>query len=96
LRLKKDKALAALDTFIGAEHGRFLSLTSQDLDRAAGLWADSRRRGVVTADPHALDIDVILAAQALNSSIPTSDFVVATSNVSHLKEFVPAEEWLAI
>jgi hypothetical protein len=48
------------------------------------------------ADPHALDIDVILAAQVLNAGLPISDFVVATSNVKHLSEFVPSKEWNGI
>jgi hypothetical protein len=60
------------------------------------LWAESRRRGLVTADPQALDIDVILAAQALNAGIPISNFVVATSNLKHLAGLVPCGEWSAI
>ena len=63
---------------------------------AADLWAQARNRGMATAHPKALDGDVILAAQALNSGMPISDFVVATSNVSHLSQFVPAERWDAI
>jgi predicted nucleic acid-binding protein len=96
LRLGKNTALRALETFIGAERGRLLLLTSQDLDRAASLWAESRRRGLSTADPHALDIDVILAAQALNTGLPSSEFVVATSNLGHLAQFVPCADWQTI
>jgi hypothetical protein len=52
--------------------------------------------GRATADPKALDGDVILAAQALLSGIAPADFVVATSNVAHLSRYVPAELWNAI
>jgi len=40
-----------------------------------------------------LDVDVILAAQALNFGGPALHFVVATGNVGHLSRFVPAAEW---
>jgi predicted nucleic acid-binding protein len=96
LRLQNGKSIAHLDGFIAAERGRFLALTSKDLDRAALLWAESRRSGLTTADPHALDIDVILASQALGLGIPSTDFVVATSNAKHLSQFVPCEQWDAI
>ena len=71
----------------------FLPLTSQALQLAAELWADVRRNGKPTADPHALDIDVILAAQILTAGFPSGDFVVANSNVSHVGLFVPAAPW---
>ncbi len=54
--------------------------------KAAELWALARNRGTPTADPKALDADVILAAQTLqiNGS-------VATENVEHLSLFVDAK-----
>ena len=93
LRLGKTTALTSMEKFVHAETDRFRILTSRDLELAAELWADSRRRGMPTADMRALDIDVILAAQVRNSGIPLSDLVVATSNLKHLSQFVPAEEW---
>lgn len=96
LRMQKANAVTALEKFVRAESDRFCTLTSSDLVRAAELWAESRRRGMPTADPSALDIDVILAAQVRNSGIPIGDLVVATTNMRHLSQFVPAEEWSTI
>jgi hypothetical protein len=63
------------------------------LRRAAELWADMRRQGQPTADPHALDADVILAAQAQLTAAPDDTIVVATTNVGHLERLVPAQRW---
>ena len=71
----------------------FLPINSAAMLLAADLWASSRQSGPATGDPKKLDIDVILAAQALTLVIPTSDLVVATSNVSHLSRFVTADLW---
>lgn len=75
---------------------RFLPITSPAILLAADLWATSRQGGLATGDPKKLDIDVILAAQALTLGIPTGDLVVATSNVAHLSRFVPADLWSSI
>ena len=63
---------------------------------AAELWAAVRRQGKPTADHHALDVDVILAAQVLTGGFADGTFIVATANVEHLSRFVPAEEWSKI
>ena len=60
---------------------------------AAELWAQSRRTGRPTADATALDIDVLLAAQALRiGGAP----VIATTNQKHLSQFVSAFHWTDI
>src|ERR1051325_9461883 len=43
----------------------FLTLSPEALRYAADLWARTRKMGITTADPKALDADMILAAQAL-------------------------------
>ena len=65
--------------------------------RAAELWAAARKRGRPTADPAALDADVILAAQAQLLAELTGDVVVvATDNARHLGQFVDARRWQEI
>ncbi len=93
LRLKNDRSLRDLDLFGTAEPDRYLPLTSAALKLAAQLWADARLGGYATASDKALDVDVILAAQALTSGLPATDFIVATSNLRHLSLFVPSELW---
>ena len=75
---------------------RFLPINSDAMLLAADLWATARQSGFSTSDPKKLDVDVILAAQALTLGVPASDLIVATSNVSHLARFVPADLWTKI
>lgn len=93
LRLRKARALRSLAAFAQATPDRYLPLTTAAIDLAAELWAQARQRGTPTAHPQALDIDVILAAQVLATGLTPSDFAVATSNVTHLALFVPADDW---
>ena len=94
LRLRRSRSIDLLDDFVTKQKGRYIELTDRQLKRAAELWANVRQRGRPTADPHALDIDVILAAQALSvraRSIGT--VIIATSNVSHFQDLVMAKLW---
>jgi len=94
LRLNRVTSLKLLDDFIAADPKRYIVLTDDQLKLAAVLWADVRKGGKPTADPHALDVDVILAAQA--NSLGKSNLVIATSNVAHLNRLVPAQDWRTI
>ncbi|MEG4441255.1 hypothetical protein QUB47_00065 [Microcoleus sp. AT9_B5] len=63
---------------------------------AAQLWAQARSRGRPTAEPNALDGDVILAAQAILEASEGNQVVIATTNVGHLSQFIDAREWRLI
>ena len=94
MRAGKSASIAELDGLKNALV--YVPLTTACMLRAAELWALARNSGIPTADPKRLDIDVILAAQALTISVPHADIVVATSNVGHLSRFVNAQEWSSI
>ena len=93
LRANKAIGIARLDAFVNAAPDRYVALTDDDLRFGAELWAQSRRVGRPTADPAALDIDVLLAAQALRL---VGSPVVATTNPKHLSQFVAAQLWTDI
>ena len=86
LRARKIHGLARLDILKNSLG--YLPLTTPVMLKAAELWAQARNSGLPTADPKALDCDVILAAQALEK-----DGIVATENVGHLARFVDARDW---
>jgi predicted nucleic acid-binding protein len=88
LRARKTNGLGRLDRLVVAL--LYLPITTEVMRRAAELWAQLRRGGQPTADPHALDGDVILAAQAQLAAGPGDTVVVATTNVGHLGRLVPA------
>jgi predicted nucleic acid-binding protein len=93
LRLNKLAAINRLDLFNRASSGRYLPLTTSSMRRAAELWAQTRKKGLPTADPKELDADVIVAAQALTAGFPSHDLVIATTNPVHLARFAAAELW---
>jgi predicted nucleic acid-binding protein len=94
VRAGKTKSIAALDGLKTLFD--YLPITTPAMLRAADLWALSRLSGIPTGDPKKLDIDVILAAQALTLPVLPADIIVATSNVGHLSRFVPADLWTNI
>lgn len=80
LRLSKTVSVARLEAlrrWLG-----YAPINTGILLHAAQLWADARKKGKPTADPQALDCDMVLAAQAqlLNA-------IVATENAKHLSLF---------
>ncbi len=90
LRANKSAGIRRLDQF--KQRFEYLPLTTNIMLQAAELWAKTRQQGKPTADPHSLDGDVILAAQAM--SMATIDqTVIATTNVRHLSLFADAREW---
>lgn len=91
LRLDLSSAVARLDSLksvIG-----YLPITTAAVMKAAEFWANARKSGIPTADPKALDADVILAAQTFWLAHLVNGPVVATTNVDHLGRFVDARRW---
>ncbi|MBW4509494.1 MAG: nucleic acid-binding protein [Scytonematopsis contorta HA4267-MV1] len=74
----------------------YLPISTEVMLLAAQLWAEARRAGKPTADPKALDGDVILAAQAKLEEIKGNEVIIATTNVGHLSQFADAREWRLI
>ena len=74
----------------------YVPLTTEAMLQAAEFWAEARRRGRPTADPHALDGDVILAAQAAIIARGGDQPIIATTNAVHLSLFADARDWQAI
>lgn len=71
-------------------------LTTEILRQAAVFWAALRREGRPTADPQALDADVILAAQAVLLCSPGDRVAVVTSNARHLGRIVEIRDWASL
>jgi len=94
LRVGKVAGIRRLDQLKAAITYR--PITTEVMLKAAELWAEARQRGRPTADPKALDGDVILAAQATLVVEEGNEVIVATTNVGHLSQFVNAREWRLI
>jgi hypothetical protein len=73
----------------------FLPLTTSVMQTAAKVWADSKRRGLPTADRENIDADMIIVAQwlLLSEEYPGRRIVIATTNVKHLEPFCEAMVW---
>ncbi len=94
LRAGKTNSIRILNSLKASMN--FLAINSSAMLLAATLWSQSRQSGLPTSDPKKLDIDVILAAQALTLGVHLSDLVIATSNVGYISRFVPADLWTNI
>ena len=95
-RLGATAQIRRLKDFVFSEPERFLPLKTEDLESAAILWAQTRNAGIQRASSDALDGDVLLCAQALSLGLPADVYVVATTNVSHLRPLVSAADWTLI
>ena len=94
LRVGKVAGIRRLDQLKAAITYR--PITTEVMLKAAELWAEARRRGRPTADPKALDGDVILAAQARLVAEEGNEVIIATTIVGHLSQFIDAREWRLI
>ncbi len=100
LRMRSNGSVQKLDQLRGSM--TYLPISTAAMRLAADLWAGLRQGGQPTAHPHALDGDVILAAQArlahLELKVPAAEVTVvaATTNVGHLGRMVTAQEWAQI
>jgi predicted nucleic acid-binding protein len=93
LRAKKTFSIDRLDAFIDAAPWRYLPLSDEALRLAAELWAQSRQAGRPTAESKALDIDVLIAAQALSFGAAPHEVIICTTNPKHLAQFITAKHW---
>ncbi len=81
LRVGKPFSVVRLDLFTKISN-RYVPLPDEALRMSAELWASARREGRPTADPKELDIDVILAAQALSFGAAAGEVTIVTTNKS--------------
>jgi hypothetical protein len=93
IRAGRDLGVARLDALCRGLG--YAPITTEVMRDAAALWAEARNRGTPTAHHHALDGDVILAAQA-RALDDEDEVVVATTNVSHLGRYVTARVWTEV
>lgn len=86
IRIRATQSLARLDEL--ARELRYLPVTTATWRSAANHWAWLRRTGKATASEHALDGDVLIAAQAI-----AEDAIVVTTNPRHFSSIVKAIAW---
>lgn len=91
IRAKRFAGLRRLDQLKATVD--YQPITTAIMLDAAELWAVARQQGRATADPKALDGDVIIAAHARSLERFGWDVVVATDNVGHIGLFVEADNW---
>lgn len=84
------KALVKLDAL--KEVIDYIPIRTDMMVHAAALWAQAKNRGKTTAHPEQLDVDVILAAQALIIAAENK-LTIATTNVGHLSQFADSRTY---
>ena len=92
LRANKRKGLRNLDGFMAVLD--YLPLSTAAMRQASEFWAQARQRGIPATDSKALDIDMILVAQA--AVLFSSNTIIATTNIRHLSQFSTAKLWQEI
>jgi predicted nucleic acid-binding protein len=91
LRTRRTTVVRRLDELKAL--ARYEPITTAAMLEAARLWAWVRNQGHPTADPKALDGDVILAGQIAQLAPLADDIMIATTNVKHLALFGHAQLW---
>jgi len=94
LRAGKTTGVYELDQL--ATRVNYLPITTAAMRHAAEFWAQLRGKGVATASDKALDIDVVIAAQAVVEVRAWETLVIATTNTRHLSLVAPARHWCDI
>ncbi len=90
-------ALESIDQLEELARGvEYIRLNTDAMRQAAVYWATVRKQGQPPADRHALDGDVIVAAQATLLEDLGGGAIIATTNVKHLILFADARLWTAI
>jgi len=89
LRIGSHRSLGRLDEL--TRELTYVPMATSTWRAAAKLWATLRNAGTVPAASHALDGDVLIAAQALAEGAS-----VVTPNVRHFEAIVPALAWRAV
>jgi toxin FitB len=79
------KSISLLSQF--QQRRQLISLESEDLIRAAELWAWCRKQGSTTTENKGIDIDVILVSQALSRKDFFNKVVILTIDTGDLSVF---------
>jgi len=89
IRKKLWDAVKRLDTLYDSKFVNYAPISQAAMNRAAGIWADARRRGNPTDHHHGLDGDVILSAQAMEYCSDTADdWQIITENIDDIARYV--------
>jgi toxin FitB len=93
---KKASGLEHLDK-VGSMGLIYAPITTEVMLKASQLWAWARNTNQSTAHENKIDIDVILAAQAIILAEETKETtIIATSNVKDIERYTPAKKWQEI
>ena len=79
------EALTVLDRLVFAG---YIPITTETMRLAAGIWAQTRVRGLSRGPEGSLDVDVILAAQAQQSGGH-----IVTFNEKHFRDIAEIFDW---